>query len=121
MIYHCLSRVVDQRFAFGQEGKEKLRTFMRMYENFSGCRVLAYCFMQRFTQWFNRMHGRSGGWWEDAFKSVLVEDGIAARTMPASIDLSPVRAGMVTDPADVPVASGTAPAHAVVCSFRETD
>jgi hypothetical protein len=49
-------------------------------------------FLQRFTQWFNRKHGRSGGLWEDAFKSVLVEDGVASRTMAAYIDLS--RAGM---------------------------
>ena len=45
VIYHCVSRVVDRRFAFDQEEKEKLRMFMRMYENFSGCRVLGYCFM----------------------------------------------------------------------------
>jgi hypothetical protein len=56
--------------------------------------------LQRFTQWYNRKHGRSGGLWEDAFKSVLVEDGVASRTMAAYIDLNPVRAGMVTDPAE---------------------
>ncbi|MCF7733942.1 MAG: transposase [Akkermansiaceae bacterium] len=176
VIYHCVSRVVERRFAFEAMEKEKLRTYMRRYENFSGCRVLAYCFMcnhihlllevppmaagglsdeallkrlralytelevaavarelreyrkrgmevaardlherftyrmhdlsefmkgfmQRFTQWFNREHQRKGGLWEDAFKSVLVEDGIASRTMAAYIDLNPVRAGMVEDPA----------------------
>jgi hypothetical protein len=26
VIYHCISRVVDRRFAFGQDEKEKLRT-----------------------------------------------------------------------------------------------
>ena len=45
VIYHCVSRVVERRLAFGKEDKEQLRTYMRMYENFSGCRVLAYCFM----------------------------------------------------------------------------
>jgi putative transposase len=177
VIYHCVSRVVERRFAFEKTAKEQLRTYMRMYEDFSGCRVLAYCFMcshihlllevpsrpeggfsdvellqrlrciyseafvaevakrlgahrkdgnecaakelhagftyrmhslsefmkgfmQRFTQWFNRQHERTGGLWEDAFKSVLVEDGVAARTMAAYIDLNPVRAGMVADPAD---------------------
>jgi len=34
------------------------------------------------------------------FKSVIVESGTAARTMAAYIDLNPVRAGMVEDPAD---------------------
>jgi hypothetical protein len=38
--------------------------------------------------------------WEDAFKSVIVEDGIAAKAIAAYIDLNPVRAGMVKDPAD---------------------
>jgi putative transposase len=56
--------------------------------------------LQRFSQWFNRSHSRSGTLWEDRFKSVIVEDGIAARTMSAYIDLNPVRAGMVKDPAD---------------------
>jgi hypothetical protein len=56
--------------------------------------------LQRFTQWFNRAHSRSGTLWEDRFKSVIVEDGVAARTMAAYIDLNPVRAGMVKDPAD---------------------
>ena len=180
-IYHCVSRVVDRRFAFQAEEKEKLRMFMRMYENFSGCRVLAYClmcnhihlllevtpmpsgglsdevllerlkaiypeafvaevaqelvgarkqvaeglgdeavlvgrihsrftyrmhdlsefmkgFMQRYTQWHNRAHKRSGHLWEDRFKSVIVEDGVAAKTMAAYIDLNPVRAGMVKNP-----------------------
>jgi REP element-mobilizing transposase RayT len=56
--------------------------------------------LQRFTQWFNRAHSRSGTLWEDRFKSVIVEDGVASRTISAYIDLNPVRAGMVKDPAD---------------------
>ena len=56
--------------------------------------------LERFTKWFNRLHSRSGTLWEDRFKSVIVESGTAARTMAAYIDLNPVRAGMVKDPAD---------------------
>jgi putative transposase len=56
--------------------------------------------LERFTKWFNRMHSRCGRLWEDKFKSVIVEDGTAARMMAAYIDLNPVRAGMVTDPAE---------------------
>lgn len=55
--------------------------------------------MQRFTQWFNRSHARTGNLWEDAFKSVIVEDGVAAKTVAAYVDLNPVRAGIVKDPA----------------------
>ncbi len=183
-IYHCISRVVERRFAFGPEEKEHFRMLMRMMERFSGCRVLSYCLMcnhihllievppipekgitdedfllrlsalysenfvagvaseillarsdveleggigsevrvaeikarftyrmhdlagfmktvmQRFTQWFNGQHQRTGTLWEDRFKSVIVESGTAARMMAAYIDLNPVRAGMVKDPAD---------------------
>ncbi len=177
-IYHCISRVVDRRMVFGDDEREKFRTFMRMQEKFSGCRVLSYCVMSnhfhvllevppmpeggisddellmrlgatsteafvaevakelaearaaasggekrvaeiharftyrmhnlsefmkalliRFTRWFNRKHDRCGTLWEERFKSVIVESGIAARTIAAYIDLNPVRAGMVPDPA----------------------
>ena len=181
-IYHCISRVVDKRFALGPDEKEKFRSFMRMYEKFSGNRVLSYCLMsnhihllveitprpqegltdeelltrvkaisspaavaelamelrkarqnlaegavteayvqaiherytyrmhdlsefmkglmQRFTQWYNGTHERTGTLWERTFKSVVVEDGQAARAMAAYIDLNPVRAGIAQDPGD---------------------
>ncbi len=56
--------------------------------------------LQRFSSWFNRRHERRGRLWEQRFKSVLVEDGTAARTMAAYIDLNPVRGGICQDPAD---------------------
>ncbi len=183
VFYHVISRVVERRFAFGAEEKEKFRALMRLQEKFTGCRVVSYCLMcnhfhlllevppmadaglsdtellkrlsaiyseafvagvaneladartvlyanetgldeamtaihkrftyrmqdlgefmkgllQRFTQWFNPAHSRTGRLWEDRFKSVIVEDGVAAKTISAYIDLNPVRAGMVKDPAD---------------------
>jgi putative transposase len=183
-IYHCMARVVDKRFAFGSDDKERFRMYLRMMENFSGCRVLAYCVMcnhfhvllevpprpkagltdgellkrlgglypkafvaavarelaearqvvaegrardgeayvqriherftyrmhdlsefmktllQRFTRWHNTRTKRRGNLWEETFKSVIVEDGLAARTMAAYIDLNPVRAGLAQDPAE---------------------
>jgi REP element-mobilizing transposase RayT len=56
--------------------------------------------LKRFTRWFNRQHTRTGTLWEERFKSVIVENGIPARTVAAYIDLNPVRAGLATDPAD---------------------
>ena len=56
--------------------------------------------LKRFTRWFNRQHQRTGTLWEDRFKSVIVESGVPARAVAAYIDLNPVRAGMVADPAD---------------------
>ena len=45
VFYHCVSRVVDRKLVFGPDEKEKFRTFMRMQENFTGCRAVAYCLM----------------------------------------------------------------------------
>ncbi len=177
--------MVDKRFAFGPDDKEQFRIYLRMLENFSGCRVLAYCVMcnhfhillevaprpktpltdeqllkrigalysskafvatvakelaaarqvvsegrardgeayvqqiherftyrmhdlsefmktllQRFTRWHNTRTKRRGNLWEETFKSVVVEDGLASKTVAAYIDLNPVRAGMVADPAE---------------------
>ena len=55
--------------------------------------------LQRFSTWYNRTHGRSGILWGQRYKSVIVESGAAARMIAAYIDLNPVRAGMVMDPA----------------------
>lgn len=55
---------------------------------------------ERFSRWFNKKEGRRGTLWMERFKSVLVEDGNALRTMAAYIDLNPVRAGLVKDPKD---------------------
>ena len=55
---------------------------------------------ERFSRWFNKHHERRGTLWMDRFKSVLVEDGEALRTMALYIDLNPVRAGLVEDPKD---------------------
>jgi putative transposase len=55
---------------------------------------------ERFSRWFNKHHDRRGTLWMDRFKSVLVEDGEALRTMALYIDLNPVRAGLVVDPKD---------------------
>ncbi len=53
------------------------------------------------SRWHNRKHGRRGTIWEERFGSVVVEEEERAlRTMAAYIDLNPVRAGMVEDPAD---------------------
>lgn len=176
--YHCVSRVVNRAFVFGDVEKEQFVRFMRMYERFCGVRVVTYCVMsnhfhvlvgvpkkpevlpsnavlvktvratlgdvealrlewslgeaakiksatweaeirerylrrmwdismfmktlkQRFTQWFNKTHKRKGTIWEERFRSVLVQSaGEPLRAMAAYIDLNPIRADMVEDPAE---------------------
>ena len=53
---------------------------------------------QRFSRWFNTRHARHGTLWEERFKSVLVQDGHAARVVATYIELNAVRAGITTDP-----------------------
>ena len=54
---------------------------------------------ERFSRWYNKQNSRRGTLWMDRFKSVLVETGEALQTMAGYIDLNPVRAGIVKDPA----------------------
>jgi putative transposase len=180
--YHCISRVVDRRFVFGDQEMTLFLSLMRFYERFCQVRVTAYCLMsnhfhllvevpappqtppseawliehvqrcygqptasllqenlrqtraqagepaaakllqswfsrmwdlsafmktlkQRFTQQYNKIHARRGTLWEDRFRSVLVQSGAALATMAAYIDLNPVRAGLVKDPARYPWSS----------------
>jgi hypothetical protein len=54
---------------------------------------------QRFSQSFNRRHGRTGTLWESRFKSVLIEGTRRGLWLLAAyIDLNAVRAGIVSDP-----------------------
>ena len=56
---------------------------------------------QRFTQIYNKIHGREGTLWEGRFRSVRIQNTEqAVAPVAAYVDLNPVRAGMVEDPAD---------------------
>lgn len=43
--YHCVSRVVNREFVFGEEEKEQFYRYMRMYEGLYQVRVASYCLM----------------------------------------------------------------------------
>ena len=43
--YHCISRIVDRQFLFGDLEREQFVQFMREYEAFCGVRILTYCVM----------------------------------------------------------------------------
>ncbi len=53
---------------------------------------------QRFSRYYNKEHNRSGYFWGDRFKSVIVESGDTLVNCLAYIDLNPVRAGIVERP-----------------------
>ena len=85
--------------AAGREGEVEviLEAFRKRFCDLS-------CFVkelkERFSRWYNKHYDRRGTLWMERFKSVLVEDGEALRTMALYIDLNPVRAGLVEDPKD---------------------
>jgi REP element-mobilizing transposase RayT len=43
--YHVVSRIVNRDFVLGEEEKDKLIEYMRLYERFGGLRVISYCIM----------------------------------------------------------------------------
>jgi REP element-mobilizing transposase RayT len=55
---------------------------------------------QTFSRWYNKMNNRTGYFWGDRFKSVLIEKGEALINCLAYIDLNPVRARIVNRPED---------------------
>jgi putative transposase len=56
---------------------------------------------QRFGIWYNHKHRNQGSIWSDRFKSVIVEPSREAMAKVAAyIDLNPVRAELVSDPAE---------------------
>jgi putative transposase len=73
----------------------KARYTCRMYDLSEFVKTLK----QRYTQSYNRRHGRKGTLWEERYKSLLVGGRGALLTVAAYIDLNAVRARVVEDPA----------------------
>ena len=53
-----------------------------------------------YVRYFNNEYQRTGGLWEGRFKSCLVEDDVYLLQLYRYIEMNPVRAGMVVQPAD---------------------
>jgi putative transposase len=60
---------------------------------------------QRYVQYVNRRHARTGTLWEGRFRSCLVGDECYLLICQRYIELNPVRAGMVDDPGLYPWSS----------------
>ncbi len=58
-----------------------------------------------YVRYFNNRHGRSGTLWEGRYKSTLIETDRYLLACMVYIDLNPVRAGMVAEPAHYPWSS----------------
>lgn len=66
---------------------------------------------QRYVQYFNRRHTRTGTLWEGRFRSSPVQDERYFLICQRYIELNPVRANMVDAPADYPWSSHRANAY----------
>ena len=54
----------------------------------------------RYVRYFNHVHERTGTLWEGRYKACLAQDAEYSLQCYHYIELNPVRAGMVSDPAD---------------------
>ncbi len=83
------------------EGKIPDQERIRLLKRMNDVSVFMKELKQRFTIWYNKRNHRFGTLWAERFRSILVEDRAdVVRTVAAYIDLNPVRAGMVEDPAN---------------------
>jgi len=58
-----------------------------------------------YVRWFNLRHQRTGTLWEGRYRSTVIDTERYLLTCMAYIDLNPVRAGLVADPAAYPWSS----------------
>lgn len=69
------------------------------------CKALMRNLGQRYVQYINRTYGRTGTLWEGRYRSCLAQSARYVLACYRYIELNPVRAGIVVDPADYPWSS----------------
>ena len=90
-----LGEVFEQGGEEAQEWRDRLRNRM------GDVSVFMRELKQRFGIWYNHRHRNTGSIWSDRFKSLIVEPSLEAMAKVAAyIDLNPVRAELVEDPAE---------------------
>lgn len=70
-----------------------------------GASALMQALGRRYVYWINKLRSRTGGLFDGRFKSSLVQSDRHLLCCHRYIELNPVRAGMVTNPADYPWSS----------------
>ena len=109
---------------FADEDARFYLDWLREHAGKTGCRIHAYVLMtnhvhlllsastpdgagalmkalgQRYVQYINRTHRRSGTLWEGRFRSCLTQEESYLLACQRYIELNPVRAGMVDHPAE---------------------
>lgn len=120
---------------FADEDYRRYLDWLAEYADRTQCRIHAYALMtnhvhllltseradaggalmkalgQRYVQYVNRVYRRSGTLWEGRFRSCLVQEEDYLLACQRYIELNPVRAGMVTHPAEYRWSSYRVNAH----------
>jgi putative transposase len=121
---HVIQRAVNRVACFRAEAEYLVYlSLLRQLAAKHGCAVHAYCLMtnhvhllltpstaqsctrlmrdlgRRYVPYFNRRHERTGTLWEGRFRSCIVESATYVIACYRYIELNPVRAFMVNDPA----------------------
>lgn len=91
------SEITDLRNRHEEDAAQAL--LERFQQRFCDLSLFVKELKERFSRWYNKQKSRRGTLWMDRFKSVLVETGEALHAIAGYIDLNPVRAGIVKDPA----------------------
>ncbi|MCX5976954.1 MAG: transposase [Coprothermobacterota bacterium] len=124
--HHIIQRGHNRQAVFLADGdyRHYLKN-LREWKDAYGCRIYAYCLMTnhvhliidpgedernlaylmkrvsgRHTRYVNRLEGRTGSLWEGRFKSSLISADEYLLACCRYVELNPVRAGIVADPAD---------------------
>jgi putative transposase len=127
---HVVQRGVDRAACFRADADYLVYlSHLRQLSAKHGCAIHAYCLMtnhvhllvtpsredsctatmrdlgQRYVPYFNSRHGRTGTLWEGRFRSCIAESAHYVLACYRYIELNPVRAGMVSNPAAYPWSS----------------
>jgi putative transposase len=109
--YELLLALVDEH---ARKNRVALHAYVVMTNHFhllatpedaDGIPLLMQGVGRSYVRHFNRRHGRSGTLWEGRYRSALIQAERHLLACMAYIDLNPVRAGLVADPADYPWSS----------------
>jgi putative transposase len=129
-IFHVINRGNNKQILF-KEQKDYIRylEFLERYKERHGFKLYCYILMNNHihllmevgekgsiskimqgvtlahTRYFNHKYGTSGHVWQGRFKSLLVGEDSYLLEISRYIELNPVRAGMVKNPADYPWSS----------------
>ena len=120
---HIIQRGNDRQACFRSDGDYLLYLLhLRELASRHGCAVHAYCLMtnhvhllltpstedalsnlmrnlgQRYVQYFNRSHGRTGTLWEGRYRSCIAESARYVLACYRYVELNPVRAGLADNP-----------------------